>query len=242
MQRRPLAVAGCVACLLMVVLMAQGGHAQDTVVGGPEAAVPSQTADPPVSAMPAVVVPEAPPTAHRPLRAQSAAAAPTPTEPRTFNGYPGAPFAVVARKQALVLYPCTQCHAVLPKNPTPRKLVAAPHVADLPHGGGRMWCLDCHDFEDRSRLVGIRGDAIDFDQSHLQCGQCHGNRHRDWWYGGHGKRASGWNEARVVWNCTHCHDPHDPTLAPRAPSPPPPVRAGLARPQPAASASAGGPR
>jgi hypothetical protein len=233
-------MVGCVACVLVLLAMAPGGHAQEAAPAAPT--IQAHAAD--VSAMPAVVAPDAVTTAHRPLREQRAPAAPTPTEPLAFAGYAGAPFAVVARKQALALYPCTQCHAVLPKNPTPRKLVAAPHVAALPHGAGRMWCLDCHDFDDRSRLVGIRGDPIDFDQSHLQCGQCHGNRHRDWWHGAHGKRASGWNAARVVWNCTHCHDPHDPTLAPRAPEPPPPVRAGLTRPQPAtdAPAPAGGHR
>ena len=48
----------------------------------------------------------------------------------------------------------------------------------------------------------------------------------------HGKRADSWQGERTVYGCTHCHDPHNPALAPRAPQPPPPVRIGLDRPEP----------
>lgn len=188
-------------------------------------------ADPAVSMAPGAV-PVAPPASaaatHKPLRENQPPAGPQPAEPVIFGAYPGAPaFSVVARKPQLVLYPCSQCHKVLPLNRQPRALVAAPHVASLAHGGGRTWCLDCHVAEDRDWLRTVDGRRVDFDQSQLVCGQCHGARHRDWSFGGHGKRVANWQGERQIYACTHCHDPHAPALAPRAPSPPPPVRAGL---------------
>jgi hypothetical protein len=168
-----------------------------------------------------------PPT-HRPLRENAPQPEPPePTEPRAFSGYPGAaPFSVTARKDKLSFYPCTACHSQLTPNATPRKL-AAPHPAALNHGNGRMWCVDCHTLEDRDVLHTVSGAKVDFDESHLLCGQCHGPRHRDWHFGAHGKRAENWKGERTLYNCTHCHDPHDPTVKPREPSKPPPVRAGL---------------
>lgn len=169
--------------------------------------------------------------AHRPLRDNLPPQAPNPQEPLIFGGYADAPpFSVVPRKPHLGLYPCSQCHKVLPLNRQPRALAAAPHVASLPHARGRIWCLDCHVAEDRDWLRTLDGRRVDFDQSQLVCGQCHGPRHRDWAYGAHGKRVANWQGERQIYACTHCHDAHDPKIPPREPSPPPPVRAGLERP------------
>ena len=46
--------------------------------------------------------------------------------------------AFVPRQHHLTLFPCSQCHKVLPLNTTPRQLVAAPHPAALQHGQGRI--------------------------------------------------------------------------------------------------------
>ena len=70
---------------------------------------------------------------------------------------------------------------------------------------------------------------MDFDEAYLVCGQCHFNRQRDWYLGGHGKRVGNWQGERTLYSCTHCHDPHDPITKPREPSKAPPVRAGLQR-------------
>ncbi|MCW5662541.1 MAG: cytochrome C [Piscinibacter sp.] len=169
----------------------------------------------------------APPT-HRPLRDNRPATGPQPAPPEKFAGIAGAPaYTVVPRTPALALYPCSQCHKLLPLNPQPRQLDAAPHNAALRHGGGRFWCLDCHTAKDRDQLHAIDGTPVGFDQSDRLCGQCHGPRQRDWAFGGHGKRVGRWQGERRIYACTHCHDPHQPQLAPRAPAPPPPVRAGL---------------
>jgi len=170
---------------------------------------------------------------HRPLRANQPPAVLPPTTPAPIADPPGAPaYTVVPRQHQLTLYPCSQCHKVLPLNTTPRQLVAAPHPAALKHGQGRMWCLDCHLGTDRDVLHGISGNRIGFNESSQLCAQCHSARQRDWVFGAHGKRVAGWSGERQLYACTHCHDPHNPALAPRAPSKPPPVRAGLTPMQP----------
>lgn len=180
--------------------------------------------------------PAAPP--FRSLRSNAPPGMPAPTEPKTFTGYPGAPpFSVVPRKDKLTFYPCSACHGVMTPNPTPRKLVGAPHPAALDHGNGRFWCLECHQLKDRDHLHTLAGDPVDFNDAYLVCGQCHANRQKDWYFGAHGKRVANWRGERVIYNCTFCHDPHSPSLKARAPQKPPPVRAGL-KPMPPNPASA----
>lgn len=160
--------------------------------------------------------------------AQSQDAPDTPQSLR-FEGYPGAPeIEVISRKDDLFFYPCKQCHGFLEPNPEIRELVA-PHVIDFQHGRGRIWCLSCHDLENRDVVKTLLGEPVDFDQAHLVCGGCHANRHKDWYFGAHGKRVVDWQGERKVYNCTHCHDAHSPAIKARAPKPVPPVRAGLER-------------
>ena len=166
---------------------------------------------------------------HRPLRLNAVPDTPvSPTEPEVFKGYERAPaFQVVSRQDKLTFYPCTQCHQYMKPNPEPRRLVAAPHPAALDHGKGRMWCLDCHSKDDRAYLRTINDSKVSFNESYLVCGQCHATRQQDWYFGAHGKRVRNWQGERTIYSCVHCHDPHSPSIKPRKPSAPPPVRAGL---------------
>jgi len=144
-----------------------------------------------------------------------------------FEGYPGAQeLTVVPRKDDLFFYPCTQCHAAMEPNPEIREL-NAPHDSEIQHGRGRIWCLSCHDLDNRNTLKTLLGEPVDFDEAHLVCGGCHANRHKDWYFGAHGKRVANWQNDRTLYNCTHCHNPHSPAIKPRAPKAAPPVRAGL---------------
>ena len=208
------------------------GVAWSVVVAGAAMPLAAWAADaPPAASATPIAAPPAASAAptHRPLRENQPPVLGEAAEPEVFNGYAAAPpFTVVSRKDHLVLFPCSQCHKVLPLNATPRKLSGAPHNNSLAHGLGRMWCLDCHLGTDRDSLHGVNGAKIDFDKSYLLCGQCHSARQRDWYFGAHGKRVAGWQGERQLYSCTHCHDPHNPLLQPRAPSKPPPVRAGLA--------------
>ena len=145
----------------------------------------------------------------------------------SFSGYAGAPdVTVVSRKSELFFYPCDQCHAVMEPDPAIRQLNVM-HVAEIDHGMGRIWCLSCHDLDERNMLRTLLGNRVDFDEAYLVCGGCHANRHKDWSFGVHGKRVENWQGERTVYGCTHCHDPHGPAIAPRAPSPAPNPRAGL---------------
>lgn len=157
-------------------------------------------------------------------------AAKTAAPTASFSGYPGMPvLTVVPRQEEIGFFPCQNCHKFLASNAEVREL-SSPHTNEIEHGEGRLWCMNCHEAEDRDFLVSLLGERVEYDQSHLVCGGCHGNRHRDWYFGAHGKRVDNWQGKRRVYNCAHCHDPHGPALEPRAPEPPPPVRAGLERP------------
>jgi hypothetical protein len=165
---------------------------------------------------------------HRPLRLNPQDDQPPGTVPAdTFIGYPGAPdLSVVGRIDELSFYPCSTCHSAMPVNPERRELMA-PHQRALDHGDGRIWCLNCHAPESRDQLATLAGDRLSFDQADQVCAQCHATVHQDWTFGVHGKRVGRWEGPREIYSCAHCHDPHDPAVRPRAPEPPPPVRAGL---------------
>lgn len=164
---------------------------------------------------------------HRSLRDNPASSQIPPAAPQAFEGYPEAPaFTIIPRRGELTFYPCEDCHGAMPANPQPRELYS-PHPATLDHGDGRMWCLDCHEAEDRNTLHTIAKEKVDFNNAQLICGQCHFQQQKDWYFGAHGKRASNWQGERSLYNCTHCHNPHAPAVRPRAPEPPPPIRAGL---------------
>jgi len=157
-------------------------------------------------------------------RAQETAAEAAPIR---FEGYADAPqVTVVSRKNELFFYPCDQCHADMEANPDIRTL-DTPHHAEIQHGRGRIWCLSCHDLENRNNLTTLLGEPVDFDEAYVVCGGCHASQHKDWTFGAHGKRVASWRGERTQYNCTQCHDAHEPAIAPRAPEAPPPARAGL---------------
>jgi len=49
------------------------------------------------------------------------------------------------------------------------------------------------------------------------CGQCHGEKYKDWEAGIHGKRTGSWNGEKEYWVCIRCHDPHNPKFKKRVP-------------------------
>ena len=145
------------------------------------------------------------------------------------NAYPDAPpFTVRPRQDAPDFDECSDCHEEGDTDPEPRKL-RTKHVREIHHGGNRFWCLTCHNGDKIDRLRTSGNENVDVDKSYLICGSCHADRQRDWYFGGHGKRVSGWQEERVIRACTECHDPHKPAVKPRPPKPRPPVRARLER-------------
>jgi len=126
------------------------------------------------------------------------------------------------------IFPCSGCHAGLPVNPTRRELTDMHADIVFTHDAQHRWCLDCHDATDRDSLHLAGGDRVPFDESYRLCGQCHGEKLRDWQAGVHGRRTGDWNGHKKYLLCAHCHNPHQPrfrALQPN-PAPKPPTRPG----------------
>jgi hypothetical protein len=119
---------------------------------------------------------------------------------------------------------CTDCHDSLVGSSTTRRDVNHYHdTVDMNHGlNGR--CVNCHDQEDRNKLVLRDGETVGFSQSTTLCSNCHGPAYRQWQRGVHGKTLGFWNadlgESRKL-KCVECHNPHSPHYNPMAPLPPP---------------------
>ena len=156
------------------------------------------------------------------------------------------PFRATTREEHLDYYPCSDCHEDQVTNRNVRKLSEEHEDLDFQHGGGRFWCYDaCHNPKDMDHLVSLHGEPISYNESYKLCGQCHFQRQKDWYFGGHGKRAGSfedprevplvaseidfsdresigtWRGERVLHNCTDCHNAHSPSIKPYEPSPPP---------------------
>ena len=123
------------------------------------------------------------------------------------------------------IFPCSECHKEMKPNPKRRELKDEHTNIVLNHAQGQRWCLDCHDTYDRDKLHLVNGQRIPFEESYRLCGQCHGDKYRDWKVGVHGKRTGMWNGEKQYLLCVNCHNPHDPSFKPLAPMPPP-VRPG----------------
>jgi len=119
------------------------------------------------------------------------------------------------------IYPCSNCHGMMPVNRTRRQLTAFHTDIVLHHDEQNRWCLDCHDAENRDQLHLASGAPVPFEESYRLCGQCHGEKYRDWRAGIHGRRTGDWNGHKTYLLCAHCHNPHHPRFEPIEPMPPP---------------------
>ncbi len=126
------------------------------------------------------------------------------------------------------IFPCSDCHAHMSPDQRPRVLTEEHTDIVLNHAEGQRWCLDCHNTDDRDTLRLVSGEIIPFSESYRLCGQCHGDKFREWREGLHGKRTGYWNGDKEYLLCAHCHNPHDPNFKPMKPMPPP-VRPGETR-------------
>ncbi len=119
-------------------------------------------------------------------------------------------------------WPCSTCHTGGKFDPKPRKLEMHDDIqVAFNHDSENRWCLDCHDGANREMLRLINGTLVPFTESYRLCGQCHGDKYRDWRRGVHGKRTGEWNGERTYLLCVHCHSPHNPRFQPIKPLPPP---------------------
>lgn len=120
------------------------------------------------------------------------------------------------------IFPCSECHAYQETNPVKRVIDWHEDIQEImDHDNENRWCLDCHDAESRDSLRLASGKTLDFKESYKLCGQCHGDRLRDWKAGVHGKRTGDWNGKKQYLLCVHCHNPHSPRFKEMKPEPPP---------------------
>lgn len=116
-------------------------------------------------------------------------------------------------------FPCSDCHEDEPTNRKVRELEDDHEDIGLAHGD--LWCLHCHDADDRDRLHLADARKLGFEDSWRLCVQCHGHQQEPWRAGVHGKRVGHWWGAKEVWTCVSCHRPHAPRFQPIEPEPPP---------------------
>jgi len=129
-----------------------------------------------------------------------------------------APLVVIPdRTPRLATFPCMQqCHAAREPNPNPRPLTAFHSLKQIEHGDTTFWCTFCHNDQNLDTLRLLDGRTVTFNESYRLCGECHGDKRRDWQAGIHGLQSGSWDGRgeKVRRACTACHDPH----APKRPS------------------------
>ncbi|MCK6549584.1 cytochrome C [Myxococcota bacterium] len=97
----------------------------------------------------------------------------------------------------------------------------------LNHGATIVWCAWCHSTVDLTKLRLLDGSEVGFDDGYMLCGQCHGDRLRDWHLGIHGRQTGSWAGVKTRLSCPACHNPHQPKFQPIEAKPAPlPLRAG----------------
>jgi hypothetical protein len=116
-------------------------------------------------------------------------------------------------------FPCSDCHGDEPTNREPRTLEDDHEDHKLAHG--ELWCLNCHDADQRDMLHLSDDTLIEFQESWRLCTQCHGKKLADWRAGVHGKRTGHWRGPKDYQTCVVCHDPHEPLFEALEPDPPP---------------------
>lgn len=120
------------------------------------------------------------------------------------------------------IFPCSECHNEdMPANRQRRELEDAHDDIVFKHDEKHRWCLDCHDADNRDKLHLADGRLVDFKESYILCGQCHGPKLRDWRNGVHGRRTGLWNGQKKYLLCAHCHNPHSPRFKKIKPEPAP---------------------
>ena len=108
------------------------------------------------------------------------------------------------------IFPCSACHTERGDR-TRRQLAFHEDIQEIfDHDSEHRWCLDCHDAQNRDVLKLASGETVPFTESYRLCGQCHGDKYRDWRAGVHGKRVGQWDGAKTYFLCVNCHNPHTP--------------------------------
>jgi hypothetical protein len=146
-------------------------------------------------------------------------------EPRSERVYPSRPLGPQPEPVLLPpppvddeYFPCEDCHEDETADPRRRELDEHDEV-ELAHGD--LWCLDCHQEDQRDLLHLSDASPVEMSESWRLCTRCHAKKIPDWRAGVHGKRTGYWWGPKEYWTCVVCHDPHSPLFKALEPKPPP---------------------
>jgi hypothetical protein len=160
---------------------------------------------------------------HKPTLLVAALAAVLVTAPARASQPAGKPQAPPEKKKEVLfearpppfsdgIFPCMECHKDQ-KDPKRRELGFHDEQQSIfDHDAEHRWCLDCHDLQNRDVLRLASGATVPFTESYRLCGQCHGDKFRDWRAGVHGRRVGMWDGAKTYLLCVSCHNPHSPSF------------------------------
>lgn len=129
---------------------------------------------------------------------------------------------VSPRAKLLKYYPCKKCHQHVDPNLEKPRFKPTHSELRLKHMDGIDRCYLCHDSKEVTKLRLLTGGTTTIDKAHVLCGQCHGEKLRDWKRNLHGKQIGNWMGYRQKLTCCDCHDAHAPTYPKAKAQPAPP--------------------
>ena len=129
-------------------------------------------------------------------------------------------------------FDCYACHEKgkppqLRFDPNQNLIVPKEHPDIVMHHGSHERnnnCFNCHNENDLTLLQTRDGHEVNFTNSQLLCGSCHGPTLRDWEAGVHGRTSGYWDRSLGPMDrkiCVNCHNPHSPKFPGRKPAPGP---------------------
>lgn len=119
---------------------------------------------------------------------------------------------------------CMDCHRLFDSRAEVPGRPLVQHTDIILDHGINDRCGNCHDYDDRDRLIVDPGRVVAYAQVPLLCAKCHGPTYRDWERGIHGRTSGYWDASRGKQRrlkCIECHDPHAPAVDPVVPLPGP---------------------
>ncbi len=139
---------------------------------------------------------------------------------------------MVRAKEDLSDFDCYACHEK-GKPPTLRfdtnqnLIIPKEHSDIVMHHGSHERnnnCYNCHNESNLTLLQTRDRHEVQFTNSQLLCGSCHGPTLRDWEAGVHGRTSGFWDRSLGAADrklCVNCHNPHSPKFPGRQPAPGP---------------------
>ncbi len=129
---------------------------------------------------------------------------------------------IVPRTPQMHNFPCMECHNKVDPSDKVKLPLKQPHQKmTFNHMDTIMSCYQCHHVQNIDQLILNSGELISFNESHLQCLQCHGEKTSDWKWGIHGSHIGAWNGKKIRLACVECHNPHEPVFPQMVAVPPP---------------------